>query len=574
MGVLEGLKPERVFYYFEELTKIPRCSYDEKEVSNYLKSVGEKLGLETIQDEALNIIIKKPATKGYEDSVGVVIQGHMDMVCEKEEESDHDFTCEPIELLIEGDLIKANKTTLGADNGIAVAMGLAILEDDSLEHPAIELVVTIAEEVEMDGAFALSEDILEGRRFLNIDSEEEGILTMGSAGGELVTVELDIDYSDTDDYDEYSIEVTGLMGGHSGMEIDKPKGNSNKILNSVFKELSKIVDIRILEIDGGTKDNAIPRQTQSKVGIKKSDLSKLEENIDGIKEKVIKDNQGLEGKLEILVERLGEAKKVSSKENTEDIISLLKNIHTGVYTMIPDNKDIVESSCNLAIIDFVDEKMTIQISTRSSSQDVLVDLRNDILKEVEKTNARAEVGNEYPEWEYKSESELRDVAVKVYKDIYKEDMHTTVIHAGLECGIINNKYPDMDIISFGPNIRNAHTPEENRMNFPHCAARYDPDALELASVHLEREEVADYVFMRGKGCGDCRGTGYRGRRSIAEILTLNDEIRELIVDKQPIRRIKAAAYANGTRSLRLAALDLVKRGATTIDEIRRVTLHA
>ena len=460
MSVLEGLKPERVFYYFEELSKIPRCSYDEKKVSDYLKKVGENLGLETIQDDALNIIIKKPATEGYENSVGVVIQGHMDMVCEKELDSDHDFTCQPIDLQIQGDLIKANKTTLGADNGIAVAMGLAILEDKSLKHPAIELVVTIAEEVEMDGAFALSENILDGRRFLNIDSEEEGILTMGSAGGELVTVNLDLDYEVNHDYKSFYLEVTGLMGGHSGMEIHKPKGNTNKIINRVFEELDSRVDLRIIDIDGGTKDNAIPRQTKSHIAIKKSDLDKFDREFKLIETKILEEFKDIEGRLEIIVREADGESKILSRKNTEDIIYLLGHIHTGVYTMIPDNEKIVESSCNLAIIDFKDGQMEIQISTRSSSQSVLLDLREDILGEIEKTDAKAKVGNDYPEWEYKHVSELRDVAVKVYKDMYGKDMETTVIHAGLECGIINNKYPDMDIISIGPDIRNAHTPEE------------------------------------------------------------------------------------------------------------------
>lgn len=460
MSVLKGLKPERVFYYFEELTKIPRCSYHEEEVSNYLKSVGEGLGLETIQDESLNIIMRKPATSGYENSLGVVMQGHMDMVCEKESDSDHDFSKDPIDLIIDGDWIKANKTTLGADDGIGVAIGLAIMEDKTLEHPELELLITIAEEVNMDGAMALSDSVLKGRRYLNIDSEEEGILTMGSAGGEMFTVELDLDYEETNDYQEYKLEVSGLMGGHSGMEIDKPKGNSNKVLNQVFEEIEKISDMRIIDIDGGTKDNAIPRLTTGHIGIKKSDIDKFKENLEKIKTTVVELNKGVEGKINIGVEEIGEAKKVMSEENTKDLIFLLENIPTGIFTRIPGNEDIVESSDNLAIINTEDKKVTIIISTRSSSQKVLVDLRDKISSEIEKTHASYEVGNEYPEWEYKSESELRDIAVKVYKDMYGKDMTTTVIHAGLECGIINNKYPDMDIISIGSDVRNAHTPQE------------------------------------------------------------------------------------------------------------------
>ncbi len=460
MGVLTGLKPERVFYYFEELTKIPRCSYHEEKVSNYIKSVGEKLGLETIQDESLNIIMRKPATKGYENSVGVIMQGHMDMVCEKESDSNHDFSVDPIELIVDGDLVKANKTTLGADNGVGVAMGLAVMEDDTLEHPALELVVTIAEEVNMDGAANLSDTILKGRRFLNMDSEEEGILTMGSAGGELFTIELDLNFEDVNDYTEYNIRVSGLMGGHSGMEIHKPKGNSNKVLNQVLEEIKTIVDLRIIDIDGGTKDNAIPRETKANIAIENSNIEAFEDNIEAIKSKVLELNTGVEGNIDIEIVKSNIAKKITSKENTEDIIYLIENIPTGVYTMIPDNEDIVESSDNLSIIDTEDNKIVIYISTRSSSPAVLEKLRNEIISVIEKTHARYEVGNGYPEWEYKPESVLRDVAVKVYKDMYNKDMVTTVIHAGLECGIINEKYPDMDFISIGPDMSAVHTPQE------------------------------------------------------------------------------------------------------------------
>lgn len=239
MNKLNSLNPERVFYYFEEITKIPRCSGSEKEISDYLKSVGQGLGLETIQDELNNIIIRKPATKGYENSKGVIIQGHMDMVCEKEENKDHDFSKDPIDLKIEEDYIKANGTTLGADNGIAVAMGLSILEDTSLQHPSLELLVTTSEETEMTGALELKPGLLKGERLLNVDSEEEGFLTVGSAGGELIEAEIDIEEEKISGYERVSISVKGLSGGHSGMEIDKKRGNSLKIALDILKTLKE-----------------------------------------------------------------------------------------------------------------------------------------------------------------------------------------------------------------------------------------------------------------------------------------------------------------------------------------------
>lgn len=460
MAVLEGLKPERVFYYFEEITKIPRCSYNEKEISDYLKSVGEELGLETIQDDINNIIIRKPASAGYEDSEGVVIQGHMDMVCEKEEDSDHDFEKDPIELIVDGDFVKANKTTLGADNGIAVAMGLAILEDDSLEHPEIELVVTIAEEVEMDGAFGLAEDALKGTRFLNIDSEEEGTLVMGSAGGELVEVSLPIEKEDGKDYAKFSVEVRGLMGGHSGMEIHTDRQNSNKILNEVLEEIKEKVNMRLIEVDGGTKDNAIPRQTKAIIGVLEEDVEEFNKSIQAISEKAVDKYKGFEKGIEIEVKKEGQAEEVLTEKSTDEYLYLIENIHTGVFTNIPGNESVVESSANLAIIDTYEDRIEIQTSTRSSSPQVLLDLRKVITDHVDKTSAKYEISNSYPEWEYRPDSPLRDTALEVYKEMTGEEMKTDVIHAGLECGIISNKYPQMDIISFGPNMYDVHTPEE------------------------------------------------------------------------------------------------------------------
>lgn len=287
MGKLEGLKPERVFYYFEELTKIPRESYNEEQVSNYIKSVGEDLGLETIQDDLLNVIIRKPASPGYENAEGVIIQGHMDMVCEKESDSEHDFQKDPISLIVDGDYICADKTTLGADNGIAIAMGLAILEDNTLQHPAIEFLATSSEETEMDGALGLAEDALKGTRFLNLDSEEEGVVIAGSAGGELIKIEIQSTYEELQDSMGFDIEIKGLMGGHSGMEINKPRENANKILGNLLKELAERMEIRLISITGGTKDNAIPRSAGAKVALVQEDRVQFENIMEEIKGRVI-----------------------------------------------------------------------------------------------------------------------------------------------------------------------------------------------------------------------------------------------------------------------------------------------
>ena len=457
MNTLKGLKPERVFHYFEEIVKIPRCSGQEQEVSDYLKSIGERLGLETIQDELNNIIIRKPATSGYEDSEGIIIQGHMDMVCEKEEEVDHDFSKDPIELVLEDDFIKAKGTTLGADNGIAVAMGLAILEDKSLEHPNLELLVTTSEETEMDGALGLKPNLLQGTRLLNVDSEEEGFLTVGSAGGELIEGSIDIKREKISGYEGVNITVKGLSGGHSGMEIDKKRGNALKIGLEILKDLKEKLDVRLVEINGGTKDNAIPRQIEIVVGIKKEDLEKIEVEIEKI-ESGLKDEFS-EEEPKIVVEKLSTIDSALSEKDLENTIYLLEKMPTGVNTWLKDRENTVESSSNLAIIKTEEDSIKAYVSTRSSSEKGLKEMRKQITDDIGKVGKSNITGN-YPEWEYHPESELRDKAVELYSEMFGDEMEIVVIHAGLESGAFKKTYKDLDIISFGPNMYDVHTPQE------------------------------------------------------------------------------------------------------------------
>lgn len=469
---LEDLEPKRVFYYFEQISKIPRCSYDEKNISNYIKSVGEKLGLETVQDDVLNVIIRKPATHGYENSEGVIIQGHMDMVCEKEDDSIHDFSKDPIKLIVDGDYIHADKTTLGADNGIAVAMGLAILEDNSLEHPSIELLVTSSEETEMDGALSLSKNILKGTRLLNIDSEEEGVLIAGSAGGELIEARIPVEYEEITDYIEIDIAVRGLMGGHSGGEIHKPRGNSNKIINGILKEMAGTIDIRLVSITGGTKDNAIPRQTTVKIAVKSEDLSKFINTVEEIKNKTIDTYKIEEPDIDVIITKGSLVSKSLSRSVFDSVILLLDTIPTGVFTWMPQNREIVESSSNLAIVKTEKDKIIIQVSTRSSAENVLLELRQRIVEKINQANAEYSISGNYPEWEYNLKSELRDTALALYNEMFKKEMKSTVIHAGLECGVFAKKYPKLDIISFGPNMYDVHTPKE-RLNISSTKRVYE-----------------------------------------------------------------------------------------------------
>lgn len=459
MGQFEDLKPERVFHYFKEISKIPRCSYEEREISDYLKSIGKKLGLETIQDKNMNIIIKKPASKGYEKSPGVIIQGHMDMVCEKEEYSTHNFQKDPIELVIQGDFLKADKTTLGADDGIAVAMGLAILEDDSLVHPSLELLVTTTEEIGMDGAIGLSENVLKGKRLFNVDSEEEGILTTGSAGGELVDVRLPVNYDNVDGYNGFSIDIKGLSGGHSGMEIDKDRLNAHKILTELLDKLKDETDYFLVSFKGGNKDNAIPRISSAQVAVKEYETESFKKIIKDIKIKLLKEYKEKEESIDISVKEIGKETKVLREESLDKLLELLKSIPTGVYTRLK-GENIIESSSNLAIVNLDKDRFVIQTSTRSSNPRVLLKLRKEITDAVANSGAEYNISNQYPEWEFREESKLRNIAVRVYKEVTGKEMETTIIHAGLEAGVFAKKYPELDIISFGPNLYDVHTPEE------------------------------------------------------------------------------------------------------------------
>lgn len=458
MDKLNELNPKRVFHYFSEISKIPRCSGEEKDLSDYLKNLGNNLALETIQDEWNNIIIRKPATKGYEDSQGVILQGHMDMVCEKEENIDHDFSKDPIEIIVEDDYIKAKGTTLGADNGIALAMGLAIIEDSSLKHPSLELLLTTSEETEMTGALGLRGNLLKGSRLLNLDSEEEGYLVAGSAGGELIKVGLDIKPELNDSYTGISIALAGLKGGHSGMEIHKERANALKLSVHILKRLDESLDIKLSSIDGGTKESAIPRQIEIILGVKKEDLEKLEYEVSKIEEDLKESFKSESPK--IIVGPIPNLESTLSKKDLENIIFLLDSLPTGVNSWIPKRENVVESSSNLAIIERKANTIKIFISTRSSNPSVLTDIRGRIVNKIESIGAKYEISGSYPEWEYEESSQLRHKALEIYEKMFASEMKVTVLHAGLEPGAFKRTYSDLDIISLGPNIYHVHTPQE------------------------------------------------------------------------------------------------------------------
>lgn len=453
MRKLEGLKPERVFYYFEEISKIPRESYNEKEISDYLVEFGKRLNLETYQDKHYNVILRK---KGCEDLPAVILQGHMDMVCEKENESNHDFKKDPIKLVVDKNILKADKTTLGGDNGIALAMGMAILEDDSIKN-GIELLVTTSEEVDLNGALSLEPNLLKGKMLINLDSEDEGVVTVGSAGGVEIDIALPIKKHEVPHASIYTIILDKLQGGHSGTEINQNRCNANKIMAELLEELSKDDKFTLVEISGGSKDNAIPRRAKAVIASNENMEDKIIIACNKLKEKYIK----LEPEMHFEVETtIGKNIIAISKESFKKYLKTIKELPTGVNTMMKEYPEIVESSDNLAIVKTLDDCINIIISLRSSEPSVLEELKNKISNILKDNEAEFEFSAGYPEWRFRADSKLRDKALEVYKKMYNKDMKVEVIHAGLECGAISQNYSDIDFISIGPNLREVHTPSE------------------------------------------------------------------------------------------------------------------
>ena len=444
---MENLQPQRVFYYFSKLMEIPRPSFHEKEVSDFLVKTGKELNLETYQDESLNVVIKRNASKGYEDAPKVVIQGHMDMVASKTDDSNHDFLKDPIIPVIDGNYLTAKETTLGADNGIAVAMGLALLEDENYVGPQLELLVTTEEETSMAGALNLANDVLEGEYLINLDSEEEGILTVGSAGG--ITFFVDEKIGDQEEKDGFEIKVSGLLGGHSGMDINDNRGNSIKVLAKILENVKS--EITIGEFNAGSLDNIIPSSASLKIF-----GSNLEE-LENAKEKAIGEFEDVKGELKI---NINEASgKSYSKDLSEKIIKMIIEIPSGKNSMMKDGIT-VESSDNLALVKEEDGSVKSEISLRSSDNDVLDELSKEIKTILENLGINYKIDSIYPGWEYRENSKLRPLAQEIYKKLEGKEFETIVIHAGLECGALYEKYPNMDIISIGPNITGAHSPDE------------------------------------------------------------------------------------------------------------------
>lgn len=462
--VLQDVQPIEVLKYFEELSQIPRGSGDEKRVSDYLVSFAKEHNFEVIQDEALNVVIKKKATPGYENSPTVIIQGHMDMVCEKNVGTEHDFTKDPLKLRVVDDMLYATGTTLGGDNGIAVAMGLALLDSKDIPHPAIELLVTTAEETGMDGAMAFDPKNVNGRTLINIDSEEEGTLLVSCAGGLTAKINIPITWEDADkNMTAFSLRIRGLKGGHSGMEINKGRANSNKLMARMLRQLNSKIDFRIASINGGSKHNAIPREMDVVMFIKAEDKALVQETVSNLEAIFKNEFRTPDPDLRIEFEALSEVPaKVMSKETSDKVITFTYLIPNAVQSMSMDIEGLVESSLNLGVVATKEDTVECISAVRSSVRSLKENLFNNIVAIADLTGAKVTAESDYPEWEYNPESKIRNTFIDVYEKMYGKKPIINAIHAGLECGLFGEKFDgQLDMISFGPNMYDVHTPDEH-----------------------------------------------------------------------------------------------------------------
>lgn len=465
MSKLEELKglqlqSQKVFDYFEQIAAIPHGSRNTKKISDYLVNFAKEHGLVSYQDEANNVIIVQEATAGYEDADTIIIQGHMDMVCEKESGCDIDFEKDGLRLYVDGDFLKAEGTTLGGDDGIAVAYALAIMDSPEIAHPRLEVVITVDEEIGMLGAEEIDLSMLKGHKLLNIDSDVEGHFLTSCAGGMTVETVIPVEHI-TQEGLTVKLTVTGLRGGHSGSEIDKEHANANIVMGRVLKYVSDRIELGVTALAGGLKDNAIPRECVAELLIpeeKKEEFLSCTRKVEAeLKKEFASADAGI-----CLVVEFGETKQteILSYNSMARVIFYLRNVPNGVQHMSQVMTGLVETSLNLGILELKEDGLYATSSVRSSVSTRKEDLRDRLEHIAEFLGGEISVSGDYPAWEYKADSEIRDTISAVYEELFGEEPVFEAIHAGLECGILSGKIKDLDCVSFGPNNYDIHTPKE------------------------------------------------------------------------------------------------------------------
>ncbi|HAS74266.1 MAG TPA: aminoacyl-histidine dipeptidase [Clostridiales bacterium UBA8960] len=469
--VLKGLEPESVFKNFEALTQIPRESGNEAAVADFLERFAKGLGLEVIKEPSNNLIITKPATPGYENAKTVILQGHTDMVCVKLDTFDFDFNSQPIPLVIDGDFIKTKGTTLGADNGIAVAMTMSILESNDLEHPKLVALFTTNEETGMDGVMSLDPEHVKGDILINLDSEEEGTLLASCAGGVKNITEIDMDLIDHQDDLAYNLVISGLAGGHSGIEIGKNRANAIKLMGRTLSIFKAHFPFSLFEIHGGEKMNAIAKRSEMRFTIASDTRYLMEDLVESIEETFKSEYEVSDPAIKIEVTKCDMPQKVFDQDSTDKIEKLLRLTPFGVYTMSAGMPGLVESSNNLGVLEQNGNTIKLINAVRSSVKSKKQELNEMMGLICESVGGRNALMADYPEWPYKVESKIRDLMKETYLELYGKELKVDAIHAGLECGFLKEKVGDIDMISLGPNMHDVHTPFE-RLSIGSTARTY------------------------------------------------------------------------------------------------------
>lgn len=459
---IEGLQPEIIWQRFFEISQIPRPSKKEEKILDYLRKFANQHSLEMKEDDIHNIVIKVPATKGYENAPTVVVQGHVDMVCEKNKGTEHDFDNDPIKLVRDGDWMAAEGTTLGADNGIGIAAGLALVTDQSVIHGPLELLCTVDEETGLTGANNLGKNLIEGKTLLNLDSEEDGAFYVGCSGGQDTVGIFNIAWDKIPaNYKSYELMLDGLKGGHSGLDIANGRANAIKLFARLLLKL-KDIDYRIAEINGGSKRNAIPREAEAVIFINESDEAKIKNIADNFVKEILLEFKVNDGGVKVyLTKKETKHEKVFKKDFSDKVVNLLHALPHGIMAMSPDIPDLVETSTNLATIFTQEDKLRVGTSQRSS-----IDAAKTNISEMVKAAFnlagidKIEDADSYPGWQPNLDSKILKLSKEVFKVQYGKEPEIKAIHAGLECGILADKYPGLDMVSFGPTIQGAHSPDE------------------------------------------------------------------------------------------------------------------
>ena len=470
---MKNLQPQGLWSNFYDLTQIPRPSGQKEEISAFLANYGRSLGLETIVDAIGNVIIRKPASTGYENHPGVVLQGHMDMVPQKNNDTVFDFSKDPIEAYIDGEWVTAKGTTLGADNGIGVAAAMAILADKNVVHPPLEVLITVDEETGLYGAFALEGGVLQGKTLLNLDSESEGELYIGCAGGVDTTATFDYIPVEVEEGDvAVKVSLTGCKGGHSGCDIHLQRANANKLLFRFLKEAVANYEARLASVEGGSLRNAIPREASAIITIPAEGLDELMDLVAEWEDLFVAEYDGIEDNIHLSAEQV-ECPATELPEDVQDfLIHAITVCPHGVYRVIPEMPEIVETSNNLAMLKTEENRIIVHCLTRSSVESRKEELQEMIHSTFAMAGAEVEFSGSYPGWQPNFNSNIMEVMKTTYLNDYGVEPKVIIIHAGLECGIIGRNYPGMDMISFGPTIEHPHSPDE-KVNIASVAKFYE-----------------------------------------------------------------------------------------------------